>query len=245
MLSGIWKSNCCCPEPTSSMPSLWELCVPEGTHHFLHLLPLPPRRLAHHLNLLWKKTATFSFLPLTSLITSPLFNKKTVSSPIYKKLTFCIMSISSGLKSLSIEEMLSMLFFRTIPAAKGFAMTPGDAWTRDKGEKKPIWFWFKSGSCVCCDVDLLNIYLHACNGSGVKAITHQHDQGISCGTQDPDCLCMSHAKETVIAHLQDSHAHLQTTISGCGATGAHLNSPHQLYILSHQSGKHGLSSKSV
>lgn len=59
MLSGIWKSYCCCPEPTSSMTSLWEPCIREFTHHFLHLLPLPLRRLSHHLNLLWKKMATF------------------------------------------------------------------------------------------------------------------------------------------------------------------------------------------
>lgn len=42
--------------------------------------------------------------------------------------TFCMMSISSGLRSRSIEEMLSILFLRTMPPANGLAMMPGDAW---------------------------------------------------------------------------------------------------------------------
>lgn len=41
--------------------------------------------------------------------------------------TFCMMSISSGLRSRSIDEMLSMLFLRTMPAANGLAMIPGEA----------------------------------------------------------------------------------------------------------------------
>lgn len=41
--------------------------------------------------------------------------------------TFCMMSISSGLRSRSIEEMLSMLFLRTMPVANGLAMMPGEA----------------------------------------------------------------------------------------------------------------------
>lgn len=41
---------------------------------------------------------------------------------------FCMMSISSGLRSRSIEEMLSMLFLRTMPVVNGLAMMPGDAW---------------------------------------------------------------------------------------------------------------------
>jgi len=40
--------------------------------------------------------------------------------------TFCRISSSSGLKSRSIEEILSRLFLRPIPAAKGFAIIPGD-----------------------------------------------------------------------------------------------------------------------
>lgn len=141
---------------------------------------------------------------------------------MYKHLTFCMMSTSSGLRSLSIEEMLSMLFFRTIPAANGFTMTPGEAWANNKKEKH-IWVFVVSLLCALPQFQL-NIYLHACDVSGVKAITHQHDQGISCGTQDPDCLRVSHTKETVIAHLQDSHTHLQAAISCCSTTGAHLKS---------------------
>lgn len=40
--------------------------------------------------------------------------------------TFCRISSSSGLRSRSMEEMLSRLFLRPMPAAKGFAMMPGD-----------------------------------------------------------------------------------------------------------------------
>lgn len=41
-------------------------------------------------------------------------------------LTFWSRSSSSGLRSRSIDEMLSKLFLRPTPAAKGLAMTPGD-----------------------------------------------------------------------------------------------------------------------
>lgn len=41
--------------------------------------------------------------------------------------TFCMMSISSGLRSRSIDEILSMLFLRTMPVANGLAMMPGEA----------------------------------------------------------------------------------------------------------------------
>lgn len=40
--------------------------------------------------------------------------------------TFCRISSSSGLRSRSMEEMLSRLFLRPMPAAKGFAIMPGD-----------------------------------------------------------------------------------------------------------------------
>lgn len=160
---------------------------------------------------------------------------------MYKQLTFCMMSISSGLRSRSIEEMLSMLFFRTIPAANGFAMTPGDAWANNR-EEKHAWVFGVSFLCAVPQFQL-NIYLHACDGSRVEAITHQHDQGISCGTQDPDCLRMSHAEETVIAHLQDSHTHLQAAVSCCSTTAAHLHSTDTRYALSYHPNKHELHSK--
>lgn len=41
-----------------------------------------------------------------------------------------MMSISSGLRSLSIDEMLSILFLRTMPVANGLAIIPGDAYER-------------------------------------------------------------------------------------------------------------------
>lgn len=42
-----------------------------------------------------------------------------------------MMSISSGLRSRSIDEMLSILFLRTIPVANGLAIMPGDAWAKN------------------------------------------------------------------------------------------------------------------
>lgn len=86
--------------------------------------------------------------------------------------------------------------------------------------------------CVCvCELEGFRVitYLHACDVSGVEAITHQHNQGISGATQDSDCLRMSHTKETVIAHLQDSHTHFQAAISCCGTARAHLNTT-QIYV---------------
>lgn len=66
-------------------------------------------------------------------------------------LTFCMMSISSGLRSRSMDEMLSMLFLRTMPAANGLAMMPGEACASqrvvnqnviqtERGKKNPLNF---------------------------------------------------------------------------------------------------------
>ena len=49
-----------------------------------------------------------------------------------QNLTFSMMSISSGLRSRSMDEMLSKLFLRTMPVTKGLAMIPGEAWRSDK-----------------------------------------------------------------------------------------------------------------
>lgn len=58
--------------------------------------------------------------------------------PVVAKIpTFCRISSSSGLKSRSMEEILSRLFLRPIPAAKGFAIIPGDIYKAKR--QKPGW----------------------------------------------------------------------------------------------------------
>lgn len=115
----------------------------EGTesHHFLLLFPLPLGRLPHHLHLLGRKEVVRA-LPgrgcgmCVCVVAAPPERKEGrkegpfPSCPPARPSTFCRRSSSSGLRSRSIEEMLSKLFLRPIPAAKGLAMIPGDSYKR-------------------------------------------------------------------------------------------------------------------
>lgn len=59
-------------------------------------------------------------------------------------------------------------------------------------------------------------YLHSSHFLWVKAITHQHAQGVSYSTEDSHCLRMRHPQQAVVVHLQDTHANLQPSVSRCG-----------------------------
>lgn len=103
-IAGMWLNcvccTCCHTYQRNSLPLFMDFALYLG--HWVHTM----QRMSHHL------------IPprLKILIIGD------------SSCTFCMMSISSGLRSRSMDEMLSMLFLRTMPAANGLAMIPGEAW---------------------------------------------------------------------------------------------------------------------
>ena len=65
-------------------------------------------------------------------------------------------------------------------------------------------------------------HLYGGSVAGVEAVAHQHEQGVSHGTEHPHSLRVGHPQQAVVAHLQDAHAHLQTAVPRRRTARAHL-----------------------
>lgn len=119
-----------------------------------------------------------------------------------------------------MDEMLSRLFLRPMPAAKGLAMIPGDIW--GGGEALSGLAWPGGGEPFPGKGRGEGANLKGSHGFGVKALANEHQQPVPHGPQDLDRLRVGHAQQALLVHLQDAQAHPQPAIAGRCPGGADL-----------------------